>query len=144
MKEDSPIIFIDDDEDDHLIYQSLLKEIVPNRPVLFFLDGEQVLEYLRKTGQPSFLIISDVRLPRMDGLELRQAIQDDPNLKRQAIPFVFFTQTATREQINRAYDMNVQGFFEKRNALGELRHQLQSIINYWTDSLHPNRLAQGD
>ena len=59
MEVNGPIIFIDDDEDDHLLFKPLLEEIAPLSPVLFFTNGQQAVEYLKTTDARPFLIISE-------------------------------------------------------------------------------------
>ncbi|MFD2571907.1 response regulator [Spirosoma soli] len=141
MEHHGPIIFIDDDEDDQLLLKPILEEIAPSSPVLFFENGQQAVEYLKGTDQRPFLIISEVSLHIMNGLELRRLIEQDAALRKRAIPFIFFTHPIDKELVEEAYELTIQGFFEKRQNLAEMRRQLQAIVDYWSNCLHPNRFT---
>lgn len=133
-----PIILVEDDVDD----QELIKEIIhsfnlPNK-ILIFNNGHDVLDYLRKTTEQPFLILSDINLPKLNGLELRKEINSEQGLKEKCVPFVFLSTTANKKTVFEAYDLTVQGFFKKSNAYEEFRAMLKLIIDYWFLCRHPN------
>ncbi|RIV23458.1 response regulator [Fibrisoma montanum] len=139
MEEMSPIIFIDDDEDDHVLLKPIWQSVAPENPLLVFTNGEEALDYLRSTDQRPFLIVAEVNLQLMNGLELRRQIEQDPVLRRKAIPFIFFTHPVHQQMVEEAYQLTIQGFFEKQQNVEQMRQQLQAIVNYWKACLHPNR-----
>ncbi|MCX6214920.1 response regulator [Spirosoma sp.] len=134
-----PIIFIDDDQDDQLLFKPLLERLAPNNKVVFFTNGQQAIDYFRTSKEPPFIIISEVSMQVMNGLELRRQIEADADLKRRAVPFIFFTHPAYKHLVEEAYELTIQGFFEKQSSHSEMKEQLEAIINYWKSSLHPNR-----
>jgi CheY-like chemotaxis protein len=144
MELNGPIVFIDDDEDDQVLFEPILNELAPASQVLFFQDPEQAITYLRMTQQRPFLIIAEVGMQRMNGIELRQEIERDPVLRKRAIPFIFFTHPIYRQQVEEAYELTIQGFFEKKESMTEARAQLAAIVTYWSSCLHPNRFTDAD
>ncbi len=136
----NPIVIIEDDQDDQEILISVFKEMNISRPLIFFDSCEDVIPYLLTEPVQPFLILSDVNLPVMDGIILRTKICDNEYLKEKSIPFVFFTTTATKEAIKQAYDMTVQGYFEKPSSIKDLKIMLQVILDYWALCKHPNSL----
>jgi CheY-like chemotaxis protein len=141
MEVNGPIVFIDDDEDDQLLFRPLLEEIAPKSPILFFTNGQLAVEYLRTTDQRPFLIISEVSMHVMNGIELRRQIEEDNLLKKRAIPFIFLTHPVYKHLVEEAYGLTIQGFFEKKQSLPEMRTQLKAIVDYWSNCLHPNRFT---
>lgn len=131
------VIYIDSDEDDHLLTGSLLHTLAPERPVYYFDRAEEALTYLKTSDQQPFLILSEILLPGMTGLELRQAIQEDEELRRRCIPFVFISNPIP--VIEQAFDLTVQGFFEKKDNRQQQEQELSLIFNYWQTSFRPNR-----
>lgn len=139
MQVQGPIVFIDDDEDDYLMFTQLLNEVPPQSQIQFFTSGQPAIDYLRTTQERPFLIISEVRMNGMNGLELRRQIEQDDALRHKAIPFIFFTAPIYKYLVEEAYELTIQGFFEKHDQLEAMHQQLQAIVDYWSNCLHPNR-----
>jgi len=138
MSKQGPILWLEDDDEDQQIIREALEDIKPTQEVKFFKRGEELLSYLRDLDGQPFLIMCDVNMPGMNGLQVRDQINKDEALRKKAIPFVFFSTTAREHDVQRAYDMVVQGYFEKGNNYNELRSRLKRIFDYWNDCKHPN------
>jgi CheY-like chemotaxis protein len=106
--------------------------------VLFFENDPQVIQYLGSTSQQAFLILCDVNLPLMTGIELRHYIDNSEELKKKAIPFVYFTTSSNPALVRKAYKGTIQGYFIKPESYTDLKERLSSIVSYWKSSLHPN------
>ena len=135
---DGPIVYIDDDEDDQFLFEQTLKTLGLTNEVRPFFDGQEALYYLENTTERPLLILCDLNMPLMNGLELRQSIDSNVHLKQMAIPFVFYTTAAGPNQVRKAYEETIQGFHAKAQELSEYRAQISLIINYWKSCLHPD------
>jgi DNA-binding response OmpR family regulator len=60
-----------------------------------------------------------------------------PELKKKAIPFIFFSTAASQSEVIEAYSLGVQGYFNKPDSLAELLDNLEIIIKYWERCRHP-------
>ena len=140
MTKSGPIIVIEDDIDDQEILDEVFKKLAYKNEIVFFDDGEEAFKYLCQPNISPFLILSDINMPKLGGLELRKMIQADHELRIKSIPFIFFTTTANKTFVLEAYYNSVQGFFQKPNTLEELEHRIKLIIEYWRESISPNRL----
>ena len=138
MPTKGPIVVIDDDQDDQEMIERVLKRLDPELKVKKFLDGEDALHYLQHENEQPFLILCDINMPLMNGLELKKHIEASEFLSRKSIPFVFLTTTNNMDQVKQAYQLKVQGFFNKGQTFDELKSSLHQIIHYWTSSKHPN------
>ena len=107
-------------------------------PLKFFLTCAGGLDYLITTKDQPFLIISDVNLPVMSGIEMRQKINENEWLRKKSIPFIFLSTSANQQSIEIAYKMMVQGYFEKPASMKELKNTIQIIVHYWQICRHPN------
>lgn len=138
MSRIGPILLVDDDKEEWELIGEALSQMGIENKLHCFADGQEALDFLRTSTLKPFLILSDVNMPAMDGLALRREINADEALRRKSIPFVFLTTTASAAAINAAYEMSVQGFFEKPVAMDEIKALLREIYHYWQRCKHPN------
>ncbi|QMW04082.1 response regulator [Spirosoma foliorum] len=139
MGNHGPIIIIDEDEDDRELVSTILNQIAPDTQIIFLENGQQLLDYLEKTDQLPFLIISEIFTPILNGLEVMERLNQLSALKSKAIPFILLTSPVDKHLVEEAYKVHVQGIFEKKPSLEEMKVQLQAILDYWTLSLEPNQ-----
>ncbi len=132
-----PILIVDDDRDDRQFLQDAWEEVEFENPLLFFDNGKDVLEYLRSDKIKPFLIICDVNIPKMDGFELKEKILENPSVNYKSVPFVFWSTAVSKAQIQKAYDLGVNGFFVKEINFDEIKRSLIDIVKYWLRSKTP-------
>ena len=133
-----PIIIVDDDKDDQEVYAEAIHTIgIPNE-LRFFDGGQQALDYLNITEEQPFIILSDINMPGMTGLQLKKEIQDDPYLANKGIPFVFVSTNASKTSVQHAHALSVQGYFEKPNNMEAMKDMLRTLFAYWELCKHIN------
>jgi CheY-like chemotaxis protein len=107
-------VLIAEDDDGHaeLVRAQLLEAGIRN-PYLRFRDGQDLWSYLDKTGRlgGSFLILLDIRMPRMDGVEALKRIKGDPDLER--IPVIMLTTTDDPREIEECYELGCNCYVTK-------------------------------
>lgn len=139
MAQSGPIILIEDDPDDQEMIERAVKEAGVDRKVVFLDNGADALHFLQTTPIQPFLILCDLNMPKMNGMELKMKIDHDPVLRQKSIPFVFFTTSANKMAVTTAYTkMTIQGFFEKSHNYEDLVRSLKVIMDYWELCKHPN------
>jgi CheY-like chemotaxis protein len=135
------ILIAEDNPADIVLYQTAFKAIdAPNR-LFFALNGELAFELLKKDKEIPFIIISDINMPKMNGIELKEKIEGDYELKIKSIPFVFITSSATTEEIVQAYELAAQGYFLKPMEYNQLELILRRIISYWSEAQLPKVIS---
>lgn len=133
-----PIIIVEDDKDDQEIYGEAIRAIGISNELHFFENGKTVLEYLSTTEEQPFIILSDINMPVMTGLELKKQIQEDPYLCTKGIPFVFISTNATKTSVRHAHALSVQGYFQKPSTMEEIKSMLKKLFSYWELCKHIN------
>jgi CheY-like chemotaxis protein len=131
MPKSGPIIIVEDDVDDQELFKEIFEEIGIQNIIRFFASSIHALEYLFTTIEKPLLIISDINLPGMTGLEMRRKINDDHKLKKKGIPFIFLSTSNSTSHIAEAYEVSAQGFFIKPPSMTELKEMLLTIFTYW-------------
>jgi CheY-like chemotaxis protein len=135
-----PIIIIEDDHDDQEIMREVFEYLqIPNE-LKFFIKCQDALDYLFTTSDKPLIILSDINLPGMTGIEMRRKINESDYLRMKSIPFVFLTTSASKQNVMDAYAMMVQGYFVKSATVTELRSAIKMIVDYWKTCLHPNAI----
>lgn len=138
MKTNHPILIIEDDADDCEFIQSALDEIGVLNEQKCFKNGKEALNYLQNTTENTFLILSDVNMPVLNGFELKQKINSSDKLRTQSIPFIFLSTSDTKSEVAKAYDLLVQGYFKKPHNYEDIKTLLKMVTNYWEVAKHPN------
>jgi CheY-like chemotaxis protein len=140
MTKYGPIIIVEDDEDDRQFMEEALLDMGVKLERRFFTNARDALSFLSTTRVQPFLIISDVNLPGMDGPGFKLMLNENEYLKKKSIPFVFLSTAAKKNEVEKAYEMMVQGYFVKPDKHEEIKSLLKLIINYWQVCIHPNTI----
>lgn len=138
MNKNGPIIIIEDDLDDQEIFTEIFKKLKYENELVFFSNGEDALEYLHTQIIHPFLILSDINMPRLTGIELRQKLKTDASLALKCIPYLFFSTALNQRVVIDAYSLSVQGFFVKQNSMEEFEKTIKVIMEYWKMCAAPN------
>lgn len=133
-----PIILVEDDIDDQEFIIDVLKLLEVQNEVKTFDNGQKAFDYLKIIDIQPFMIISDLNLPLMNGLQLKTEIEKNEVLRNKCIPFIFLSTSADSKAVKEAFDLSVQGFFVKEITYDGIHQQLKRIIDYWKNSRHPN------
>jgi CheY-like chemotaxis protein len=128
------ILLVEDDDIDAMAVQRGLSAAKINNPVVRARDGVEALELLKgsvgkKRLAPPYLLLVDIRMPRLDGLGLVRAIRSDPALQRTII-FILTTSDSEVDRAN-AYNEHVAGYIVKSNSPEQfirLAHMLEYYI----------------
>ncbi len=134
-----PIIIIEDDSDDIEMIEEVLKELnIPNKTVSFQ-NCTDAFDFLKNKDEQPFVILCDVNLPGLSGMDFKKQIDKDEGLRKKSIPFVFFSTWADKNTIDAAFtEMTVQGYFQKGNTYSEAKNIVRAILEYWTYYKPPN------
>lgn len=137
MQELGTIVYADADIDDQYLLKLAIAELGYKSEVHCFVDGNKMVEFLQAMNNKPFIIICDLNVHGLAGLDLRNKI-NDLGLKFKSIPFVFFSQIVRLQDVNDAYMDLVQGFFRKPKNYEEYKLLLKGIIYYWSKAIHPD------
>jgi CheY-like chemotaxis protein len=133
---DSPPIHIllveDDDVDAEMVLRACRRREIDN-PFTIARNGIEALELLRGSGgQPRlprpYLVLLDINMPRMNGIEFLQEVRKDEELKR-SIVFVLTTSNNDEDKLA-AYNEQVAGYLLKSNAADDFRHIIGLLNSY--------------
>ena len=148
MQDDNPatILIVEDDDIDFIGVQRALKELKVANPTIRAKDGIEALSLLRGTDgqtkiEPPYIILLDLNMPRMNGIEFLDVVREDEVLKP-SIVFVLTTSDDDRD-IVASYRRNVEGYIVKSDAKESLNEALSSLKAYqWSILMLPKESSQ--
>lgn len=138
MNKNGAIIIIDDDAEDREIFSEVFKELNYENEIIFFNDGQEALVYLTSESIEPFIVFSDINMPKLNGVELREQIHENEDVRIKTIPYLFFTTSAAQKDVIDAYSKSIQGFFIKPSSMKELTELISTIVTYWQKCVSPN------
>lgn len=127
------VLLIDDDDVDVRVVQRAFKAQHISNPMVIARNGEEGLEKLRGTAdcpalQQPLLVLLDLKMPRMNGLEFLEEIRNDPKLAR-TIVFVLTTSNDDQDRAA-AYDKQIAGYLLKSEAGKDLMNHIPMLENF--------------
>ena len=133
IKSVTVLLVEDDDFDAKLFVRGFQKAKIAN-PVRRVVDGVEALEVLHGTNgkqkiQAPFVLVVDLNMPRMNGIQLIKAIRADPALRRSII-FVLTTSKSEEDKVA-SYDLNVAGVIVKDTAGQDFMNVMTLFDTYW-------------
>lgn len=143
MNKNGPIIIVEDDIEDQEMLSEVFNILNYKNEIIFFPDGEKALDYLTGTKIEPFIILADINMPRLNGLELQQKIHENEYLRLKSLPYLFFTTSSEQKHVIEAYSKSVQGFFVKPSSFQELKDTIKSIVDYWQRCMSPPYFESG-
>lgn len=128
MNQTIPILLVEDDDIDvELVRRGFVKHDIAN-PLHIAGDGVSALAILREHSSQQFLILLDINLPGMNGLELLNTIREDSDLKDN---IVFILSTSARpEDTKTAYALNAAGYIVKGQVGKNASKLCELLVRY--------------
>jgi CheY-like chemotaxis protein len=131
------VLLVEDDELDALNLRRALLPFDAINPMVHASDGVAALELLRGgVARRRLVIVLDLRMPRMNGLEFLRALRDDEELA--SIPVVVLTTSADRGDREEAYRLGAAGYLLKSVDPGEFKTSVRSFAEYWSHQELPS------
>lgn len=136
MNKLKPILLVEDDpRDAELTIMALTEHNLSNR-VTHVVDGVEALEFLRYEGKFKFrekenpsVILLDIKMPRMDGIEVLQAIRNDELLK--TLPIVMLSSSREDPDLKKCYALGVNAYVVKPVDFKEFIDSVKNIGVFW-------------
>jgi CheY-like chemotaxis protein len=131
------ILFVEDDDDHAELTTRSLREYHVGNQIVRVSDGEQALDYLLRRAafadpaaspRPDVVLL-DLRLPKVDGLEVLRAIKQSETLRR--IPVVVLTTSDKESDIARAYDLHANAYLVKPVDFTKFLDLMRGLGFFW-------------
>jgi CheY-like chemotaxis protein len=136
MAELKPILLVEDNPKDIELTLAALADNRLANEVIVVRDGEEALDYLfrrgifklRAAGNPAVVLL-DLKLPKVDGLEVLEQIKTDPMLR--TVPVVMLTSSREEPDLSRSYKLGVNAYVVKPVNFAEFTQAIREIGLFW-------------
>ena len=141
------ILIVEDDEHDAMFIQRAFAKAGVSSPMRWVRNGEEAVAYLRADGafadrkKNPFprVVITDLKMPQMDGIQLLRWIHENP--KYRVVPTIVFTSSTAQSDVNAAFECGAGAYIVKPVDVRELIRMAKVIGDYWQLSLLPENPA---
>ena len=114
MDENKTVHLADDDEDDRMLMKEALEEANPGVNVVESEDGKELIENMKSSDDLSdTIVVLDMNMPRMNGIETIQAMKEDPELAE--VPTIMLSTSDNPDLAKKAIDAGADEFMTKPN-----------------------------
>jgi len=140
------IYIVDDDEDDRMLVREALEDVIGPAKIIEAIDGRNLLDLLlqRKQSSELELILLDINMPRMNGLETLAHIRANHEVEH--IPIIMFSTSSDQKLINSAYKIGVNAFVKKPVSIADYSYMAESVnvcfLNSYPSSNHEIPVAK--
>jgi len=134
-QEKMKVLVVEDNPDDIAIIKRAMRKSEMKCDLSFARDGEEAIDFLwrRKSEYEDAprpdLILLDLNLPKIDGLEVLEKIKEDDKLKR--IPVIVLTVSVAEQDMIRAYDSGAASYMNKPVDSKDFERLIQTVQDYW-------------
>jgi len=138
----SPTILIVDDDDGHaiLIRENLEAAGLRNR-IEHFRDGQAALDFFFGSGErrasqdETYLVLLDIRMPKVDGIEVLRRLKNDPTLRR--LPIIMLTTTDDSREVERCHALGCNVYIQKPVDYDQFAEAIRRLGMFFTLLLVP-------
>jgi CheY-like chemotaxis protein len=137
MRNSKPVLLVEDDSVDAMTVKRAFKDLNVANPLAHTLNGKEAFEYLTGGGnERPCIILLDLNMPRMNGIEFMQVVKVDDKLKK--IPIVVLTTSREERDKVESFRLGVAGYMLKSIDYKDFVEVVRTISIYWTLSELPD------
>ena len=126
------ILFIDDDVIEVMKFNRVLKKLNLKHQVIEANNGEEALSILKNKEIIPDIILLDLKMPEINGLEFLKIVKNDEGLKK--IPAIVFTTSNNLNDVLDCYDLGVAGYILKPLKYEDYLIMVERTLNYWSSN----------
>jgi CheY-like chemotaxis protein len=130
MQKKLKILFIEDDTIESMKFNRVIKTLGLPHQIHEAKNGEHALEFLKTKNNAPDIIILDLNMPKLNGLEFLAILKKDPTLKY--LPAIILTTSCNSVDIKQCYKIGIAGYIIKPLKYEDYLHKIQKLLEYWS------------
>ena len=131
-----PVLLVEDDNVDAMTVKRAMRDLHVGHSVMRSVNGEEAMKYLTNPdNEKPFVILLDLNMPKMNGMEFLKVIKAHPELK--TIPIIVLTTSREKRDILESFELGAAGYMVKPVDYSKFVEILDKIMLYWSTSELP-------
>lgn len=132
MRKARKVVIAEDQSSDYELMKIAFDELSLGLELIHVKDGQELIDHLEKeTLNQVALVMLDLDMPNVDGLEVLKKLYVDEELKK--VPVVVFSSVVKQDKIFECYDFGANAFVKKPMTADEYSETIGAIAGFWTD-----------
>lgn len=132
MRTDKPLMLVEDDMVDAMTVKRAFKDLKINVPLIVAQNGEEAIHILEEGGEKPALILLDLNMPVMNGVEFLRRAKASPEWRQ--IPVVILTTSQEQEDKQECFNLSAAGYMTKPVGYPNFVELMKAVDQYWTHS----------
>ena len=131
-----PILLVEDDSVDAMTVKRAMRDLHVTNSVMHSVNGEEALKYLSDPNREKpFVILLDLNMPKMSGIEFLKIVKSNANLKM--IPVIILTTSKEKQDVLDSFELGAAGYMIKPVDYAKFVEVLSTVMLYWSASEMP-------
>jgi CheY-like chemotaxis protein len=131
-----PILLVEDDSVDAMTVKRAMRDLHITNDLVHAVNGEDAVKYLTDPEKEKpFVILLDLNMPKMNGVEFLKVIKSKPNLK--TIPVIVFTTSKEKQDVFESFQLGAAGYMTKPVDYAKFVDVVSTVMLYWNASELP-------
>ena len=126
------ILLIEDDKIEVLKFKRVVKSVDQDHLIEVADNGEVALQILEETKKLPDIILLDLNMPKMSGLEFLSVVKKNPKFKY--LPTVVLTTSINRKDLIACYEIGIAGYILKPLKYNDYVEKIKHLLTYWMDN----------
>lgn len=123
------ILFIEDDAIETMKFQRTLSKLESKHTLIEAKNGEEALEILQSGNSLPDIILLDLNMPRMNGIEFLGILKEHEQIKY--LPTIVLTTSENRDDLLECYKRGIAGYIIKPLKYEDYEAKLKTVLEYW-------------
>lgn len=141
LKQEIVLLIADDDDGHALLVEKNLRRAALGNPIERFRDGQSLLDFLfqrgerRRASEKPYLLLLDIRMPKVDGVDVLRALKEDEVLRK--IPVIMLTTTDDPREVERCHELGCSHYIVKPVDYSQFADSIRKLGQFITLVLVP-------
>jgi len=128
------VLSVEDSREDIALMKRIFEQKIPKYEIKHIKDGESAIQFFESLDfedHPPRCILLDIKLPKMNGLEVLNYLRNKKKIEN--VPVIMLSSSDRAEEIDMTYSLGGNSYIEKPRSYIEMKEKIPFVIQYWLE-----------